>query len=60
MKIRFAKETDVDKLLSIYNEYIDTAITFEYKTPSKKEFLRRIKKSKKLILTSFWKKIIIF
>lgn len=44
MKIRFAKETDVDKLLSIYNEYMDTAITFEYKTPSKKEFLRRIKK----------------
>lgn len=47
MKIRFAKETDVDKLLSIYNEYIDTAITFEYKTPSKKEFLRRIKKIQK-------------
>ncbi len=56
MKIRFAKETDVDKLLSIYNEYIDTAITFEYKTPSKKRIFKKNKKTKNLSLRRFGRK----
>lgn len=48
MKIRFAKEEDVEELLSIYAEYMNTAITFEYETPSKEEFLERIKNIKKV------------
>ena len=47
MKIRFAEEKDVEDLLSIYDEYMDTAITFEYETPSKEEFLNRIKNIQK-------------
>lgn len=47
MQIRYAKENDANKLLSIYKEYINTAITFEYEAPSRDEFLNRIKNIKK-------------
>ncbi len=43
LKIRFAKETDAEHLLKIYNQYIDTTITFEYVLPSVAEFQRRIR-----------------
>ena len=43
MKIRFAKESDALELLRIYNQYIDTTITFEYVLPSEEEFRRRIR-----------------
>ncbi len=43
MKIRFAKEEDALELLRIYNQYIDTTITFEYVLPSEAEFQRRIR-----------------
>lgn len=41
--IRFAKETDAKALLSIYQHYIDTEITFEYELPSEQEFQKRIR-----------------
>ena len=40
--LRFAVPADNDALLSIYAQYIDTSITFEYDLPSQEEFLRRI------------------
>ena len=43
MKVRFATEADASALLKIYNQYIDTTITFEYVLPSKMEFQRRIR-----------------
>lgn len=43
MKIRFAEESDAKALLAIYNQYIDTAVTFEYDLPSEKEFQDRIR-----------------
>lgn len=42
MKIRFVTIEDTEKLLNIYNQYIDTNITFEYKLPSVDEFRQRI------------------
>ena len=48
MKIRYAKENDVNKLLGIYNGYMNTAITFEYETPSRDEFLSKIKNIQKV------------
>ena len=42
-KIRFANESDALELLRIYNQYIDTTITFEYVLPSEDEFRRRIR-----------------
>ena len=42
MKIRFATESDALALLEIYNQYIDTTVTFEYVLPSEAEFQRRI------------------
>ena len=41
--IRFAKEADAKALLSIYQHYIDTEITFEYVLPSEREFQERIR-----------------
>lgn len=43
MTIRFAKEEDAIELLKIYDQYIDTTITFEYVLPSEDEFRRRIR-----------------
>lgn len=42
-RIRFAAEADVPALLSIYEQYIDTSITFEYTLPSQAEFARRVR-----------------
>ena len=41
MHIRFATVADTDALLKIYNQYIDTTITFEYVLPNNKEFSER-------------------
>jgi len=43
LKIRFAKEEDAIELLKIYEQYIETTITFEYVLPSEAEFRRRIR-----------------
>ena len=43
MNIRFAKESDARALLKIYQQYIDTTVTFEYVLPSEEEFQRRIR-----------------
>lgn len=42
MKLRFATFEDVPALLSIYQQYISTTITFEYELPSPAEFARRV------------------
>lgn len=42
MKLRFASLEDVPSLLSIYERYISTEITFEYVLPSQEEFARRV------------------
>ncbi len=42
MKLRFASEADMPALLSIYEQYIPTTITFEYILPSREEFARRV------------------
>lgn len=41
-RLRFASETDVPALLSIYRHYIPTTVTFEYELPSPAEFARRV------------------
>ena len=43
MKIRLATENDNIDLLKIYEQYIETPITFEYKLPTEEEFRDRIK-----------------
>lgn len=46
ISIRTATEDDAEELLAIYAPYVkQTAITFEYDVPSKKEFKSRIKDS---------------
>ena len=40
--IRTAVPADAEALLSVYAQYIDTPITFEYELPSVAEFRRRI------------------
>lgn len=47
MRVRFAEEKDAADLLKIYNQYIDTTITFEYVLPSEEEFQRRIRETKR-------------
>lgn len=42
MSIRFANAEDAETLLKIYEQYIDTPITFEYNLPSLNEFENRI------------------
>lgn len=42
MEIRFATADDSTDLLRIYNQYIDTTITFEYVLPTEEEFAKRI------------------
>ena len=42
MKIRLANTEDTSKILSIYSQYIDTSITFEYKLPTLEAFKNRI------------------
>lgn len=42
MNIRFTTPQDVESILLIYAQYIDTNITFEYKLPSIKQFAIRI------------------
>lgn len=47
-KIRDAKPEDAGRLLEIYAYYVEnTAITFEYDTPSLKEFQQRIENTQK-------------
>ena len=41
-QLRFATLEDVPTLLSIYQQYISTTITFEYELPSPAEFTRRV------------------
>ena len=48
MRIRFATEKDALALLAIYNQYIDTSITFEYILPSEEEFKNRIREYSKV------------
>ena len=42
MRIRMATEADSARLLAIYAQYMDTAVTFEYALPSEQEFAARI------------------
>jgi phosphinothricin acetyltransferase len=43
INVRIVQLSDVDRLLEIYDYYVkNTAITFEYDTPSKEEFIDRI------------------
>ena len=42
MAIRFAELKDVPSVLKIYEQYIDTAITFEYNLPTETEFTERL------------------
>lgn len=42
MGIRMATAADAAELLAIYNQYIDTSITFEYTLPTEAEFRARI------------------
>ena len=42
MTIRFATKEDAPALLDIYNQYIETPITFETELPSLEEFTNRI------------------
>ena len=42
MQLRFAVPSDAGALLRIYDEYINTSITFEYALPSEAEFAARI------------------
>ena len=42
MILTFARQEDSAALLSIYQEYIDTPITFEYTLPTQEEFAQRI------------------
>ena len=42
MGIRMAAAADAAALLAIYNQYIDTSITFEYTLPTEAEFRARI------------------
>lgn len=43
MRIRLAEEKDALALLAVYNQYIDTTVTFEYELPTEEEFKRRIR-----------------
>jgi len=42
MGLRLARPEDCAALLAIYEQYIQTPITFEYELPSREEFTRRI------------------
>ena len=43
MSIREAREQDVPAMLEIYDEFVkNTAVSFEYVTPSKEEFTQRL------------------
>ena len=42
MQLRFAVPSDAGALLRIYDEYINTSITFEYALPGEAEFAARI------------------
>ena len=41
MQLRFAVPSDAGALLRIYDEYINTSITFEYALPGEAEFAAR-------------------
>lgn len=44
MSIRAATEADVPSMLSIYDKFVrDTAVSFEYETPSREEFTARLR-----------------
>lgn len=40
---RLANENDAEKLLSVYEQYIPTTVTFEYVTPTVEDFMGRIR-----------------
>ncbi len=42
IKVRLAGTGDVPQLLKIYEQYIDTPITFEYTLPTRQDFTKRI------------------
>ena len=47
MQIRMAEEKDAEELVEIYSYYVEnTAITFEYETPSVEGFTERIRNIK--------------
>ena len=41
-RVRLAVPEDAESLLTIYRQYINTPVTFEYDLPSKKEFTERM------------------
>lgn len=43
MRYRLATEADAEVLLTIYGQYIETEISFEYRLPSLDEFRKRIR-----------------
>ena len=43
--IRMASGNDAQALLDIYNQYIETPVTFEYTLPSREEFQSRIRET---------------
>lgn len=48
MRLRFASGADVPDLLAVYEQYIPTAVTFEYVLPSEQEFLGRVESISKV------------
>ena len=42
MKIRFADSKDSKEILKIYQQYIDTTITFECRLPTAEDFSKRV------------------
>ena len=42
IKVRLSGTGDVPQLLKIYEQYIDTPITFEYTLPTRQDFTKRI------------------
>ena len=41
-RVRLAVPEDAESLLTIYRQYINTPVTFEYDLPSQKEFTARM------------------
>ena len=54
ISIRTATEDDAEELLAIYAPYVkQTAITFEYDVPSKKDFLKAVSYIGKISLSGW-------
>ncbi|MFV0363442.1 MAG: GNAT family N-acetyltransferase [Suipraeoptans sp.] len=43
MQIRLAQENDVEAIQTVYQEYIDTTVTFDYELPTIEESLSKLK-----------------